>query len=295
MADFAVISVLAQSRFPIYLAKSKRKKFVLKVFPFENESPSQHYLTEASFSQLNHPNLIKIFSAVDEKLSLKDGTLQKISCVLMEYAQHGDLFDLIKNENLPRDEKLARTYFHQIIDVLEYLHSNGVAHLDLKPENFLLADDYKLKLIDFEMAYMQGAVDIISLGSSGYRSPELISQDCGDPYSSDIFSAGIVLFVLKTAGQMPHTEDALYKGHDLWDLMQEKEETFWEIHSQALSMRKDFFDHDFRELFLGMTRADSRERTTLSDIKNSKWYNGPIYSHDELISLMNSQIQKRLN
>lgn len=49
-------------------------------------------------------------------------------------------------------EKIVRTYFHQLVDALEYLHKSGIAHLDLKPENIALGDKFMLKIMDFELS-----------------------------------------------------------------------------------------------------------------------------------------------
>jgi serine/threonine protein kinase len=74
----------------------------------------------------------------------------------MEHCPYGDFFDLIKNHNLTFDDKMARTYFRQLISGIEYLHYYGIAHLDLKPENILLSEDFKLKIIDFDLSYKDG-------------------------------------------------------------------------------------------------------------------------------------------
>lgn len=67
----------------------------------------------------------------------------------MEYCQHGDLFDVLKKTG-KMDPQFAKHYFMQLLDGVEHLHSKaGVAHLDLKLENILIGDDFKLKLCDF--------------------------------------------------------------------------------------------------------------------------------------------------
>lgn len=50
------------------------------------------------------------------------------------------------------NEKLARTLFHQMFNAIKHMHSNNVAHLDLKIENLLLSGDLSLKVTDFDLA-----------------------------------------------------------------------------------------------------------------------------------------------
>jgi len=282
MASMSVDKVLSNSRFPVYLTNSTDKKYVLKVFPFDGEEPSEYYRTEALIAKLNHPNIVRIPQTIDEKLSIKNGRVQKISMILMEYEPNGDLHDLIANHRFPLDDKLARTYFQQLVHALEFLHSNGIAHLDLKPENILLDRHFNLKLIDFELAYFDGDEEIVSMGTQYYRPPEIINQICRNPYAADIFSLGIILFILKTGGLLPQTEDIPFRNVNLWDLMQTNPKRYFEIQAENLNETPDFFSEEFRELFLGMTKANPNERWTIEDIKKSKWYTGPRYSQSEL-------------
>mmetsp|Transcript_11359 Transcript_11359/g.9772 ORF Transcript_11359/g.9772 Transcript_11359/m.9772 type:complete len:100 (-) Transcript_11359:543-842(-) len=96
----------------------------------------------------------------------------------MEYAPYGDLFDCMEKAQIHRDEKLVRTYFHQLIEGLEYLHTNKIAHLDLKCENLLLTKDYKLKIADFDCSRMEGDSHVRTLGTLNYRAPEIKSGNC---------------------------------------------------------------------------------------------------------------------
>lgn len=69
-------------------------------------------------------------------------------------------FDFYENrdllENLERNgrftEPIAKFYFHQILSAIEYMHSNGFAHRDIKLDNVVLDEDYNAKLIDFGFA-----------------------------------------------------------------------------------------------------------------------------------------------
>jgi len=67
---------------------------------------------------------------------------------------------------------LAKTLFLQLINGLEYLHGQGIAHLDLKLENLLLDSNFNLLIADFDGAYMRGDLEVRSKGARNYRDPE---------------------------------------------------------------------------------------------------------------------------
>mmetsp|Transcript_3006 Transcript_3006/g.2597 ORF Transcript_3006/g.2597 Transcript_3006/m.2597 type:complete len:130 (+) Transcript_3006:296-685(+) len=123
----------------------------MKVFPYENsETISPYYKREARFKFIDHPNLIKVIDTVPLVEGKFKGESVKTSYVLMDYAIYGDFLMVIHDNNIPKDEVLARTYFDQLIDGIDYLHSKGFVHLDLKAENLLLSHDFKLKICDFD-------------------------------------------------------------------------------------------------------------------------------------------------
>ena len=68
--------------------------------------------------------------------------------IVQELAIAGELFGLLMHTG-PLSEDVARYYFRQMIEGLEYCHAQGVVHRDLKPENLVLDHHYQLKLIDF--------------------------------------------------------------------------------------------------------------------------------------------------
>mmetsp|Transcript_15932 Transcript_15932/g.13499 ORF Transcript_15932/g.13499 Transcript_15932/m.13499 type:complete len:106 (+) Transcript_15932:458-775(+) len=104
--------------------------------------------------------------------------------------------------------------FRQLISGLEYLHLNGVSHLDIKPENILIGEDYKVKITDFDMAYHENDKESRGFGTHDYRAPELVNDKVEDHQAADIYSMGILLFVLMT-GSLPYVEGKTVGGYDL--------------------------------------------------------------------------------
>lgn len=68
----------------------------------------------------------------------------------MEYCANGDLFDFMKKNGGKLSEAIAKHLFMQILDAVEFLHTKAeIAHLDIKLENILIGNNYKLKICDF--------------------------------------------------------------------------------------------------------------------------------------------------
>ncbi|XP_012072155.1 CBL-interacting serine/threonine-protein kinase 23 isoform X1 [Jatropha curcas] len=117
---------------------------------------------------------------------------------------------------LKEDE--ARKYFQQLINAVDYCHSRGVYHRDLKPENLLLDASGVLKVSDFGLSALPQQVREDGLlhttcGTPNYVAPEVINNKGYDGAKADLWSCGVILFVLM-AGFLPFEESnlmALYK------------------------------------------------------------------------------------
>lgn len=83
---------------------------------------------------LEHQGIVKLISCgIDKKLvKMPGGKSQKVNYIMLELAHNGELFDVLAPPNLPPlggfNERITRFYFNQLLDALEYLHSNGVCH-----------------------------------------------------------------------------------------------------------------------------------------------------------------------
>lgn len=284
-----VVKRLSKAKFPVYLTSSKvnKQNYAMKIFSHKGEQPHPYFRNEVRFASLKHPNVIDMVYYENEKDTLYKGELKKVSYILMEYAPFGDFFDFVTKHRESLDEKLVRTYFRQLINGIEYLHSCRVAHLDLKPENLLLGADFNLKIADFDLSHVCGDSKILSRGTRYYRGPEFFKSSSSDPeiktpFSSDIYSAGIILFILKSGGIYPHAENNTLEGIDLVDLMYNDNAEFWRKHCEIQEKSESFYDKSFRELFNAMVKFNPEDRLTIKEIKQSKWYNGPIYTPAEL-------------
>ncbi|ORZ20387.1 kinase-like domain-containing protein [Absidia repens] len=94
-------------------------------------------------SSMHHPNIIKTLDLVTDASGRY--------CIVMEYCSGGDLYQAIKKDKMTLPK--INSYFKQLILGLDYLHSLGVAHRDVKPENLILSGDgHTLKITDFGVA-----------------------------------------------------------------------------------------------------------------------------------------------
>jgi serine/threonine protein kinase len=286
--EVKIINKIDAGKFFIFLAKSVQtnRDYAMKVFPYQDGKMNNLYLNEKKFMKYKHSNMIDILEAKDEHFITIDTVPVRCSYILMEYAPHKDFLHMLIEKELTLDEKMARTYFHQLIEGLEYLHSQNVYHLDIKLDNLLVSEDFQLKITDFDISYIKDEGTITSRGTKCYRAPELARGRCVKPAQADIYSAGVVLFNLKSSGFIPYSEEKSSRGVDFYPLLKEENPKFWDFHCLYQKKSADFFDDDFKALFLSMIKTDSTQRATLEDVKQSKWYNGPVYTKEEMIQIM---------
>lgn len=128
---------------------------------------------------LNHPNIVQYHSCNQDLTS---------PSILMEYIDGETLFAAIKSPNFHLDDQSIRRLLEQLLDVLDYLHSQQLYHLDIKPENLMVTRRGKnLKLIDFGHA-SSDAYDKKWGGTPNY----MVTSDKFDK-SDDLFAFGKII------------------------------------------------------------------------------------------------------
>jgi carbon catabolite-derepressing protein kinase len=126
--------------------------------------------------------------------------------MVLEYAG-GELFDyIVSNGRLGEDK--ARKFFQQIVAAVEYCHRHKIVHRDLKPENLLLDDQYFVKIADFGLSNIMTDGNFLktSCGSPNYAAPEVISGKLYAGPEVDVWSCGVILYVL-LVGRLPFDDE----------------------------------------------------------------------------------------
>ncbi|XP_010914779.1 CBL-interacting protein kinase 1 [Elaeis guineensis] len=146
---------------------------------------------------LRHPNVVRLYEVLASKTKIY---------MVLEYVTGGELFDKIAMKGrLPEHE--GRKLFQQLIDAVSYCHDKGVFHRDLKPENVLLDAEGNIKISDFGLSALPQQFGNDGLlhttcGSPNYVAPEVLANRGYDGAKSDIWSCGVILYVILT-GYLP--------------------------------------------------------------------------------------------
>ncbi len=140
-------------------------------------------------SQLDHPNVVKLYEIFDEG---------DVLYLVMELMNGGELFDRIVEKECYSEKEAADT-IRPLVDAIRYCHSMGIVHRDLKPENLLYGSSDGqaiLKISDFGLArFVQGELATTACGTPGYVAPEII---LGKGYGQEVdyWSVGVILYIL---------------------------------------------------------------------------------------------------
>lgn len=280
--DFKLLTKIAGKVNPVYIAHSSLDNniYAIKFFHYVNHSVSKFYKNESRFASLKNKHIIQQ-EECQPKYELKANGIVKCSYIMMELAPYGSFETLLKEDKLPNDIVLMRSFFKELVEGVSYLHHKNIAHMDLKLANLLLGYDYQLKIADFDCAVTgQNMLDDF-MGTENFRAPEVIKRSCQDPKAADIYSLGIILFGMVNR-RLPYDESHKVEGKDLYTLMKEQSHSFWEYHSG-----QNVTD-DFKELFSWMVKVNPSERATLEDIRESKWYNEKSYNSTTVASMLKS-------
>ena len=147
---------------------------------------------------LKHRNLVNLYEMYESP---------KFFYLIMEYLPNGDLIEqIIKKKRFQEQEALV--IFSQLVDALYYMHKNEICHRDIRAEKILFDKKNKPKLVGFSYStfYTQGKKINDSYGSLCYACPEIIQNDYYNPELADVWSLGVVLYVM-ICGYLPFSED----------------------------------------------------------------------------------------
>ena len=180
--------------------KFSKNLYAVKIINKKGLTQNDSELIHQEKSYLNlikHPNIIGLKDYFEDR---------NFMYLVTEYCPGGDLITFIeKNPNI--SEKKAAKIIRKIAEGIKYLNIFGIVHRDIKPENILFSEENdikSLKIIDLgvckTLTYGQMASEPI--GTNGYISPEIyLNKEYS--FKTDIWSLGIILYLLITQGLLP--------------------------------------------------------------------------------------------
>ena len=178
--------------------------------------------------------------------------------MVLEYAG-GELFDYIVKHGKMSEDK-ARRFFQQIVCAVEYCHRHKIVHRDLKPENLLLDNDLNVKIADFGLSNIMTDGNFLktSCGSPNYAAPEVISGKLYAGPEVDVWSCGIILYVL-LVGRLPFDDEFIPA-------------LFRKINSGNYHT-PSYLSSGARHLIHKMLKVNPVQRITIQEIRQDAWFN----------------------
>ncbi|KAF3960673.1 hypothetical protein ACB098_10G166100 [Castanea mollissima] len=200
---------------------------------------------------VRHPYVVRLHEVLASRTKIY---------IILEYITGGELFDKIIHQGR-LSEAESRIYFQQLIDGVDYCHSKGVYHRDLKPENLLLDSLGNLKISDFGLSALpEQGVSLLrtTCGTPNYVAPEVLSHKGYDGAVADVWSCGVILYVLM-AGYLPFDE------LDLTTLYSKIEKAEFSCPS--------WFPVAAKSLIHRILDPNPETRITIEQIRNDEWFN----------------------
>lgn len=192
----------------VFIARDKSRNELCAVKVLERSNNEHAKLIDrelAVLRMLNHQNIVQIYDIFDSA---------RETYVVMEYLAGGELLDMITDSD-HLSEKNSKQVIREVLQAVQYLHSRGIVHRDVKPENILCVNrawPLRVKLTDFGLSkFVGGSEDGVDrvmrsqCGTAYYLAPE-IANNMAYAKPVDLWACGVVLYVM-LAGKFPFYGD----------------------------------------------------------------------------------------
>ncbi|CAD8173526.1 unnamed protein product [Paramecium octaurelia] len=257
------------------ISKCDGKEYALKLTSFKDLQHKFNFQQEIRLLyHLNHEHIVQFFA------SSTDG-----SCILIEYMPFGNLVRLI---DLQLDIRIIKSIVNQLMSAVKYLHQMNIVHGDIKPENALISKNFIIKLCDFGFAIVANQPNTkLRGGSEGYTAPEVGLNENYDAKKCDIFSLGVLFFVL-CMGYRPFLSTHPQRQDKFWNFIKNKEwDKFWKI----FEAKKP--DVGFKNYIQRLLCADPNERYTIEEAMQEDWFKSNQYSVTQLPQQLSIYLTKQ--
>ncbi|RHY07323.1 hypothetical protein DYB25_004854 [Aphanomyces astaci] len=214
--------------------------------------------TEVLNANGGHPNIIRMIEHFIE---------DEYSHLVLEFCNQGDLLTVQQREPTGRfDHSRSLAYFRDVVLGLQYMHKHNLAHRDLSLENIFVTDGGRCKIGDFGLSVDATVPTHASVGKMMYMAPEVVDGLKYDPKAADIWSLGVMLFVMLT-------------GVPLFDVASSKDKLFRAVTRQGLDPVLTICQ---KKGFLSPAVADLLEKL-LALNPDDRLYVDEILEHDAML------------
>uniref|UniRef100_A0A453FJN8 non-specific serine/threonine protein kinase n=1 Tax=Aegilops tauschii subsp. strangulata TaxID=200361 RepID=A0A453FJN8_AEGTS len=205
----------------------------------------------AVLRRVRHPNIVHLFEVMATKTKIY---------FVMELVRGGELFSRVSKGRLKED--IARRYFQHLISAVGFCHTRGVFHRDLKPENLLVDEAGNLKVSDFGLSAVAEPFQPEGLlhtfcGTPAYVAPEVLARRGYEGAKADIWSCGVILFVLM-AGYLPFHDQNLMA-------------MYRKVYKGEFRCPR-WFSKDLTSLIMRFLDTNPSTRITLPEVMESRWF-----------------------
>jgi serine/threonine protein kinase len=253
--NYEFLKIIGEGNFAkvkLSVFKPTKEEFAIKIInkkKLKQKMKSTIFRENEIISKLKHPNIIKVINILEDFDNYY---------IIMENCQKGELFDyIVAHQTL--SEKEASIFFYQLINGVEYIHSQNIVHRDLKPENLLLTENKILKIIDFGLSHPFDGSELLKTkcGSPSYASPEIITRSEYNGFETDVWCCGVILYAM-LCGFLP------FEGESELELFKHIVECDPEI-PRELSRESKIL---IRKIFT----PNPKKRITIQEIKKTVFY-----------------------
>uniref|UniRef100_A0A670HZD6 Myosin light chain kinase, smooth muscle n=1 Tax=Podarcis muralis TaxID=64176 RepID=A0A670HZD6_PODMU len=203
---------------------------------------------------LHHPKLVQCVDAFEEKANI---------VMVLELVSGGELFERIIDEDFELTERECIKYMKQISEGVQYIHKQGIVHLDLKPENIMCVNKTgtRIKLIDFGLARRlesAGSLKVL-FGTPEFVAPEVINYE-PIGYATDMWSIGVICYIL-VSGLSP------FMGDNDNETLANVTSATWDFDDEAF----DEISDDAKDFISSLLKKDMKDRLDCSQCLQHPW------------------------
>ncbi|XP_070806279.1 myosin light chain kinase, smooth muscle [Pituophis catenifer annectens] len=235
--------------------KKSGKVWAGKFFKAYSAKDKENIRQEISIMNcLHHPKLVQLVDAFEEKANI---------VMVLELVSGGELFERIIDEDFELTERECIKYMKQISEGVQFIHKQGIVHLDLKPENIMCVNKIgtRIKLIDFGLARRlenAGSLKVL-FGTPEFVAPEVINYE-PIGYATDMWSIGVICYIL-VSGLSP------FMGDNDNETLANVTSATWDFDDEAF----DEISDDAKDFINNLLKKDMRDRLNCTQCLQHPW------------------------